>query len=125
MASHDVSRHRATLIRLTAYASGTLVGFADVRMPSGVEYYGCPIHIAGSRAWASPPGKPCLGKDGELLREPDGRPRYGKVIGFSSHGVRRRWSDSVLAAVNEAHPDILARAEGEPILPLVDAEDLP
>jgi hypothetical protein len=61
-----------------------------------------------------------------LLREPDGKPKYGQSdIAFANHGVRSRWSDSVLAAVNEHDPNILSLAEGPPLLPFDDAGDVP
>jgi hypothetical protein len=86
-------------------------GLADTRF-GAIEFYGCPVHVAGSRRWVSPPGRPMLDADGQLLREPDGRPRYGKVIGFMTHGTRRRWSDAILAALDAAHPEA-ARTESD------------
>jgi hypothetical protein len=58
--------------------------------------------------WAAPPGKPWIGDDGELVRLPDGKPRYVKVISFVSHGCRSRWSRAIIKAVPEQYPELLA-----------------
>jgi hypothetical protein len=113
---------RATLLAWTPHTAGTLRGFARVQFPSGIIVDGITVHVAGSRAWATPPGRPWI-EDGQLVREPDGKPRYATIISFVNHGRRARWSDTVLAAVNEHDPTILADAEGTPLLPFDDRED--
>jgi hypothetical protein len=72
---------------------GRLRGFAKVLLPS---------------AWASPPARPQIGKDGEVLRESSGKTKYSPVIDFASRETRRRWSDMVIEALRASHPDALA-----------------
>jgi hypothetical protein len=85
-----------------------LLGFAKMQFPpDGMQMDGITIHQAGGKFWASPPGKPWIGQDGQLVRELDGRPRYAAIISRSTHGARRRWSDSVLAAVVAGQPEAL------------------
>jgi hypothetical protein len=106
MASHDVtSRPPVKLISWKPHVSGSMVGFVDVRMPSGLEIFGVLVHVQGSRRWCAPPGKLMLGPNGQLLREPDGRPAYGKLLGFMTHGVRSSWSRQILAALDAEYPD--------------------
>jgi hypothetical protein len=59
-------------------------------------------------AWASPPGKPQLDKDGIALREPTGKIKYVSVIEFTDRATGRRWSDAVIAAMRAAHPEVFA-----------------
>jgi hypothetical protein len=115
---------RAKLLDFRPLKSGSMVGFARVQFPSGLIVDGIGIHVAGSRAWASPPGRPWI-EGGELVRDERGKPQYSAIISFANHGVRSRWSDAVLAAVNEVHPEILAKAEGSPLLPIDDRGDAP
>jgi hypothetical protein len=116
-------RPRAKLLAWTAHESGSLKGFADIQFPSGLQIAGICVHVAGSRAWASPPGRLWI-EHGELARDESGKPRYAQFIRFANHGVRARWPDAVLAAVNEHDPAILANAEGPPLLPLDEREDV-
>jgi hypothetical protein len=96
---------RAKALAFKPHLSGSMVGFVDVRMASGLEIFGCPVHVQGDRRWVSPPGKLMLDADGQLMREPDGRPRYGRLLGFVSHGVRSNWSQQILRALDEYDPN--------------------
>ena len=42
----------------------TLIGFARVKMPSGLVFHDVSIHRHGDSAWASPSAKPQIGRDG-------------------------------------------------------------
>ena len=42
----------------------SLRGFARVRLPSGMIVDEVSIHVSNGKAWASPPSKPQVGKDG-------------------------------------------------------------
>jgi hypothetical protein len=94
----------------------TLRGFCVVRFASGLEVHEIAIHVAGSRAWASPPAKPWIDAEGQLVRGDDGKIKYQPLLTFAAHGVRSRWSRAVLDAPNDGHPEVLADA-------LADADD--
>jgi hypothetical protein len=51
-------------------------GFAEVRLPSGMIMRDIGIYIDGARAWASPPSKPMLDKNGVALRDDRGKIKY-------------------------------------------------
>jgi hypothetical protein len=112
-------RQRAKLINWRPFRRNTLLGFAAVRMPSGLEFYEVPVHVSGSRAWAAPPGRPWIDANGVAVRGQNGKDRYQAVIGFASHGVRSRWSGTIIDALLAEYPDALnaevpARTEPEP-----------
>jgi hypothetical protein len=93
------------VIAFKPHKNGSMVGFVDARAPSGVEYYGCTVHVAGDRRWVNPPSKPQLDERGTALREDNGKIKYAAVIGFVSHGVRSSWSRQVLRALDEYDPN--------------------
>jgi hypothetical protein len=99
-------RQRATLIDWRPLHRNTLCGFCAVRFESGIEVYEIAIHVAGSRAWASPPGKPWIDANGQVVRDDDGKIKYQRIIGFLSHGVRSAWSRTVLNALRAVHPEV-------------------
>jgi hypothetical protein len=91
----------------------SLRGFATVQFASGLIVAEIAIHQAGSKAWAQPPGRPMIDRDGAVMRDEDGQVRYAPIVGFMNHGTRARWSRQVIAAIREAHPEAFAeRAEG-------------
>ena len=86
---------------------GALRGFVTATFPSGMTVHEVSIMQSNGRAWASPPSKPMVGKDGKLLVENSGKAKYTPLIEFVSKSVRDRWSDAVLASLLDAHPGAL------------------
>ncbi|WP_114910734.1 hypothetical protein [Acidibrevibacterium fodinaquatile] len=87
---------------------GTLRGFVTVSMPSGMIVREVSIGQSHGRAWAMPPSKPMIDRNGCVMLDDAGRRRYSPVIEFISKSVRDRWSSSVVDALREAHPEALA-----------------
>jgi hypothetical protein len=114
MEQHDaaVNQRRTQLLSFTPHASGSLIGFCDVELPSGLRLLGCTVHVQATqqgspRCWINPPAKPQIDKDGMAARSMDGkRIEYTAVIGFRDASVRRRWSDAILACLVEVGIDI-------------------
>ena len=42
------------------------------------------------------------------IRKADGRQDYVKLVDFIDKHTRMKWSEAVVAAVREAHPELLA-----------------
>jgi hypothetical protein len=90
-----------------------------------MRLHSCTVHVSGSSAWVNPPGRPQIDKHGMAVREQDGkRVAYVAVISFRDSATRRRFSDTMLACLSEVGIEILAKAEGEPLLPLDTREDV-
>ena len=89
-------------------AGGALRGFADLTLPSGLRLFRCGIFAKGERAWAAPPAKQVIGRDGQVQRGSDGKTRYEATVGFRDRATQDRWSAAVIAALRVAHPEALA-----------------
>ena len=87
---------------------GQMRGFARVLLPSGLTLIDCVVGLNDKGAWASPPVRAQIDRDGNVLREPSGKIKYSPMIEFASRELRRRWSDSVIEALRAAHPEALA-----------------
>ena len=83
---------------------GSLLGFAKVEMPSGMILHDVTV-LSGERgAWASPPSKPQINRDGAIIKDDSGKTRYAPIIEFKSKETRQRFSDGVVEALRASHP---------------------
>jgi hypothetical protein len=86
----------------------TLRGFARVRTPSGLVFHDVAIHEKDGKCWASPASKPQLSREGVQLKDADGKALWTPVVSFANRELRKRFSDSVIAAVRVAHMEVLS-----------------
>jgi hypothetical protein len=86
---------------------GTLRGFAEVHLPSGMKLHDVQILETNGRWWAGAPSKPQLNRDGVALRDTAGKIKYQPVVSFASKAIRDRFSDSVIAALWLAYPEVV------------------
>ncbi len=91
-----------------AMAKGSLLGFAKVGMPSGLILNDVTILTGDRGPWASPPGKPMIGRDGTALTDGKGKVKYTPVVEFTSKDSRDRFSAAVIEAMRQAHPEVIA-----------------
>jgi hypothetical protein len=92
----------------TPMAKNTLVGFATIRVPSGLVFHDVGVHRQGDSLWAMPASKPMLGPDGVQLRDTRGKLRWTPIVSFADKRTRDRWSDGVIAALREPKPEVLS-----------------
>jgi len=91
----------------------TLRGFVRARLQSGMIIGDVAIHVGGdNKTWAAPPSKPLIDREGQVLRDADGKVRYVPLITFASRELRDRFSEAVLDALRAAHPDALTTPSG-------------
>jgi hypothetical protein len=102
-----VTRPAPTIEEWKPVVKGSLRGFAKVRLPSGMVLNEVTVLVANGTAWASPPGKPMLGRDGNVMRDEAGKPRYSPIVTFSSKELRNRFSDGIIEALLQRYPDAL------------------
>lgn len=91
----------------------TLRGFFEAHLPSGMNLHECSLHHRDSKWWIAPASKPMLSKDGQALRDDNGKIRYSPVVSFESKQARDRFNVAVLAALRRAHPEVFATADAE------------
>lgn len=82
-------------------ARGSLLGFADIEMDSGMVLLGCTFHAANGKRWCNPPGRPQLDRDRQLIYDDGGKIAYAPVVEFVEARTRFRWSDAAVAAIDE------------------------
>jgi hypothetical protein len=87
-----------------------LLGFARVRLPSGMIVHGVGLYRKDGREWAMPPGKPILNRDGRHMRGDDGKLRFAPIIEFTTCNAKDRFSTAVVDAVRVARPDLFGEA---------------
>jgi len=96
---------------------GGLRGFATIRvveMCMTLSDIAVHVHGASGRAWASPPARPWINKDGELVRNRDGKIQYAPIVEFDGKPVRDAFSDAVIRAVLDFDADALTCREDAP-----------
>lgn len=113
----DMPRKRMQLLKWTGQRKGTLRGFADIELPSGLKIYGCPVHVAGNgRTWAGLPGRPQIDRDDRLIRQ-DGRAQYTRILEWNTRELGNGFSDAVIELVRVHHPDAFAPDSVEAAVP--------
>jgi hypothetical protein len=98
------SRPRLRLISWRPIVKGSLRGFATVELPIGLKINDVPVLVSGKGAWASLPAKAQL--DSEIGS--GGKPAYAAVREWRDRDLADGFSQAVVAAVRQAHPDDLA-----------------
>ena len=87
---------------------GSLLGFAKVELPSGMILNDVTVLYGDRGAWASPPSKPMIDRDGIAMKDANGKLKYTPIIEFASKEIRERFSNAVVEALRAAHPEALA-----------------
>ena len=87
---------------------GSLRGFVTVSMPSGMVVHEVAVYVTNGKAWAKPPSKPMIDRNGCVMLDDAGKKRYSPLFAFASAEIRHRWSEAVVAALLAAHPEALA-----------------
>ncbi len=86
-------------------ARGSLQGFADIAMDSGLVLLGCSFHASNGKRWVNPPSRPQLDSERKPMLGDDGKILYAPVIEFADKKIRFRWSAEAVKAIETAHPE--------------------
>lgn len=87
---------------------GALRGFAKVRIGKALVINDVTILASHGRRWAGMPGKPQINRDGVVLKDDKGKVRYSPVVEWADKASADAFSESVIAAVEAAHPGATA-----------------
>lgn len=99
-------KRRMRCIAWKPMARNTLRGFLTIQHASGLVLADIGLHERDGRWWVAPPGKPMVGSDGAVMREPDtGKIRYVNIVSFEPDALRHRWSDAVIDAARRDFPE--------------------
>jgi hypothetical protein len=80
----------------------TLRGFAAVKVNAwNLIIHDVAIHEKEGRRWASLPARPMLDSNRQLMLDDTGKPKYSRVLEFTEREVGDRFSQAVVAAVDQ------------------------
>jgi hypothetical protein len=86
----------------------TLLGFCRVRLPSGMILHDVAVHMSHGKFWATPAGKPRLGRDGLQMTDPTtGKLQWTPIVAFETKQISDRFSARVIEALRGAFPNAL------------------
>lgn len=92
-----------TLVQWKSLQRNTLRGFAVIEM-GALRVSDVAVHRKNDRAWAQLPAKPQIQSDGTVRRNHEGKAQYTPVIEWTNRDSSDRFSEAVIAAIEEQHP---------------------
>jgi hypothetical protein len=99
----------------TAVVRNTLRGFCRVRLPSGMVLHDVAVHMKNGKFWATPAGKPRLGRDGLQMTDPaTGKLLWSPIVAFETKQISDRFSAQVVEALRRAFPTALPESDEAP-----------
>jgi len=97
-------KHAIEILEGLPYERSTLLGFAKIRIKElRLIIGGVAIRQKNSSRWAQLPSKAMV-QDDQLVRGPDGRIRYAKILEFETAEIRQAFSAAVLDAYDSYRP---------------------
>lgn len=81
----------------------SLLGFAQIQL-GALKIKDVTININTGRKWAGLPSKPMIDRDGNAMRNDQGKVRYVPLLEWDNKATGDRFSESVIAALEEKHP---------------------
>lgn len=82
----------------------SLLGFASVQL-GALKIKDVTININTGRKWAGLPAKPMIDKEGNAMRNDQGKIRYVPILEWDTKGAGDRFSESVIVALEEKYPN--------------------
>jgi hypothetical protein len=99
----DRGRPRLKLRSWKPLQKGSLVGFAGVTLPSGLEIDNVAVFIVGSRRWVNLPARPMRDANGQPMLDDKGKPKYIPLLRWGTHDLNERFGKAVIAAIEAEH----------------------
>jgi hypothetical protein len=85
-----------------AIERGTLRGFFDLQLASGMKLRECTLHAKGDSRWIGLPGKPVVNKEGQHKTDSaTGKRAYVAIVEIPSRKRRESYQRQALAAVDQ------------------------
>jgi hypothetical protein len=99
---------RMTLRSWKAVRKGSLVGFAAISLPVGIDIDDVPVLITNGKAWATLPARPVITSDGRVAKLPgSSKTQYVSFLRWRDRALSTAFSERVVELVRQAHPDAL------------------
>ena len=97
--STNAGRRLHEVRRVQELQRGSMLGFADLQMDSGLIIKGCTLLESNRHRWVNPPGRPQLDAERKPMLDDSGKIIYAVTIAFASKSIRSRWSSEAVAAI--------------------------
>jgi hypothetical protein len=99
---------RMTLRSWKPMRRGSLIGFAAISLPVGLEIDDIPVLITNGKAWAALPGRPVITHDGRVAKlRGSSKNQYVTFLRWRDRALSTAFSERVVELVRRAHPDAL------------------
>lgn len=85
----------------------SLLGFVKLQL-GALKITDVTVNTSNGRLWAGLPSKPMIDRDGNAMRNEQGKIRYVPILEWENKGTGDRFSDSVVSALEVAHPGATA-----------------
>lgn len=93
-----------TILEWKPLVRNTLRGFAKLQL-GALTITDCPVHDTQGRKWCGLPSKPMIDGEGTVKRDDAGKIKYVPLLQWATKGASDRFSDSVVLALQQKHPD--------------------
>jgi hypothetical protein len=86
------------------FRKNSLLGFVAIQL-GALKIKDITVNLSNERRWCGLPAKPMIDNSGAAVRTDQGKIRYVPILEWETKGAHDRFSESVLAALEEAYPD--------------------
>lgn len=91
------------ILEWRALRKNSLLGFASIQL-GALKIKDVTVNTSHGKLWAGLPSKPMIDRDGAAMRNEQGKVRYVPILEWDSKETGNRFSESVVAALEETHP---------------------
>lgn len=95
---------QVSLIGWKSLPRNSLRGFATIRLGKSLSIKDVAVHCSHGKRWAALPSKPQIDRDGNVLKDPNGKIKYVPILEWLDRAVAEDFSNSVIEAVEREHP---------------------
>jgi hypothetical protein len=84
---------------------GSLIGFAGIALPNGLEIDDIPVLITNGKVWATLPARPVITSDGRVARLPgSSKNQYVNFLRWRDRALSTAFSERVVELIRRQHP---------------------
>jgi DNA-binding cell septation regulator SpoVG len=85
--------------------AGTVLGYLDVELPSGMVINGSKLMVGpNGKYWVAMPSERQLDRDGNPRLDANGKQLWSPIVEFATRDARGRFSELILEALRRQHP---------------------
>src|SRR5215469_6179027 len=90
------SRSTLQVLDVRRMRRNSLRGFASVKLPNGLVINDVVLGKTSGRRWALLPSKPMVDRNGEPIRDAEGKMRYAAILEWGSKELQQEFSRRVV-----------------------------